>query len=183
MAVRLYPASFREQFGPDMVQLFRDQWREQLTARMRLAFCCKILGDLTSTLVQQHIKERKRVMQNMPKNKLSLGLAVLAIVVSFVGAVAWQLGPAGGAILLICSAVLLAARVVAEWQRPKGEWLRGLAVSILVLLAFSVIMPAWSKVTRSHGWEVSTPLGFVLIIPLFANLLVSAVKPFAKVQE
>src|SRR5262245_35328991 len=121
LLVRLYPARFREHFGDDIVQLARDQWREQSTTGMRLQFVCKILGDLTSSLVQQHIEKQRRNMKSIPKNKLSLRLAVVAITLSFIGAVVWQLGTTVGAILLIGSSILLAARAVTEWQRPRTE--------------------------------------------------------------
>ena len=119
--VRLYPARFRSEFGDDIIQLARDQWREKTTFGMRVVFLFKILGDLTSSLVQQHIEKQRSNMQNMPKNKLSLRLAIAAVALSFVGCVVWQLGTVAGTILLICSSLLLAMRVVAASSRMDAR--------------------------------------------------------------
>jgi hypothetical protein len=182
LSLRLYPACFHREFGDDVVQLARDQWREQTTVSGRIAFICKILGDLTSSLVKQHIEKQRRVMKNMPKNKLSVGLAVLAVAVTFFGLFAGHLGAWVAAIVIIISGILLMARVYAEWQRARSEWVRGLMVTILMLLAFSILMPAWGKVQMSHGSNISPQLGMIMVIPLLLNLAVAVVNPFAKAR-
>ena len=86
MLVRLYPASFRERFGGEMEQLFRDRLRDHAEDGRSLAgHALWMFAETFSGL----IRERASSFRHRHKNVLRLALATLAILL--VPAVAMQM--------------------------------------------------------------------------------------------
>ena len=80
-----YPAEFRREFGNEMLQVFRDSYRDEARAGSLPRFWLRILLDLASTVVKERVdsSQRRGVM-----NRRSDGMALLGcigiIVIAFV---------------------------------------------------------------------------------------------------
>ena len=62
----LYPKAFRDQFGDSMAQLFREQREDVRRAAKPFGMMCfwlRIVGDLGSTVVREHISEVAHLMK------------------------------------------------------------------------------------------------------------------------
>jgi len=79
--LRLYPRRFREEYGADMVQLLRDQYRDESHAR--------VLGraflDLAITIPNQHLEAHMRHAPTSFGPLLFLAIAVAGLAVAVVG--------------------------------------------------------------------------------------------------
>ena len=81
----VYPREFRCEFGPQMLQVFRDCYREEQRTRRPLGsalFWLLTLGDLARTATQEHLDNlrKENSIMNIRKDALAL-LGCLAIIV------------------------------------------------------------------------------------------------------
>lgn len=78
LLVRLYPRSFRDQFGPDLVQLLRDQYREEPAGRV----LARAAVDLAITIPTQHLETTMHRNPNPVVPFLYLAIAVAGVTVA-----------------------------------------------------------------------------------------------------
>lgn len=73
----LYPQAFRAEYRDDLVQLFRDQWRDEPAARV----CVRSVVDLAITIPTEHLEARMNRSSNpiVPVLFLALSVAGLAL--------------------------------------------------------------------------------------------------------
>lgn len=73
----VYPEDFRREFGNQMLQVFRDSYRDEARARSLPSFWLRIVLDLASTAVKERVdsSQRRGVM-----NRRSDGMAVLGCI-------------------------------------------------------------------------------------------------------
>ena len=62
LLLRAYPAEFRDEYGPDALQLVEDRWSHERGAWQRARLCLDLAGDLLAT--QWHVR---RALQPMPR--------------------------------------------------------------------------------------------------------------------
>lgn len=75
--LRLFPAAFREEYGEDMAQLFRDRWREVARARFRdrVGFWARTLQDL----LREAAEERALRARTHPRHRRRGGSGMLDV--------------------------------------------------------------------------------------------------------
>ena len=134
----------------------------------------RALPDIGKTSIQEQIAaiERKQIMKNItainnPTTWLIIGIALGILSVPFIQS-------PGGMVLAIASALAVLARAVVDFSRPSLEWKRILLATVVVMVIYGILMPAWAK----HGTagDGSQVLKLILLACLFANLAVALVK-------
>ena len=143
---RLYPARFRDDYGNDMVSLFRDQCRDEPTSRV----LSRAVVDLAITIPTQHLEAtmRRTIGPLVPIIYLAIALAgvLLAIV-----------GGSNATTAIIGLAIALGAGTIGviSWRRATpvrettltGHWwkflLAGACLIGLVILGAEVGIEAW----------------------------------------
>lgn len=75
--LRLFPADFREEYGEDMAELFRDRWREVARARLRvrIEFWARALDDL----IREAVRERALRTTSRPRRRQRGGSGMLDV--------------------------------------------------------------------------------------------------------
>ncbi len=149
--IRLYPRSFRDEYGPDLVQLLRDQCADEPTWRV----AARALADLVLTVPNQHLEAR---MHRTSDPTLTLTLAYAAgaaagLALALVGGSNTATLVVGGAI-----AVVGATLAIATWRRAAPfrredttdvtrQWWKflvsGTGLTGVVLLAAGLGLEAW----------------------------------------
>ncbi len=79
--LNLYPADHRRDYGPLMLQLFRDQLRDAQRgsgALRRTRLCCRTLLDLIRSAGTEHLNSQRKHLKTMKPSKLSLLLVAVA---------------------------------------------------------------------------------------------------------
>ncbi|HJP91397.1 MAG TPA: hypothetical protein VJ875_05550 [Pyrinomonadaceae bacterium] len=87
MLLAAYPSDFRREYGPSMLQVFRDSYRDALMRQKKLAtvnYWLAILCDLVVTATRQHIENVGKVnsaMNNIRRDLIAvIGCAVIILV-------------------------------------------------------------------------------------------------------
>ena len=134
----------------------------------------RVLPDIGKTSLQEQIAaiERKQIMKNItainnPTTWLIIGIALGILSVPIIQS-------PGGIVLAVASALAILARAVADLFRPSLEWKRILLATVVVMVIYGFLMPAWAK----HGIPGDRPQGLklALLVCLPANLAVALVK-------
>ena len=101
---------------------------------------------------------------NRPTTLLIIGIALGILSVPFIQS-------PGGLLLAVASALAILARAVADLFRPSIQWKRILLATVVVMVLYGFLMPAWAK----HGTagDGSQVLKLTLLACLFANLAVA----------
>ena len=161
--VYLYPRSFRREYGPQMLQLYRDARRDRVASWPQLA------GDLVLTAPRQH---QEAFMNLETTHKLGLaGLVLTTGIVVFL--------VLGGAMFALALALLLAWTLTAYIKQGSARmtggtwWKLGAAGLGLLALIFVVFAPPWPESWRS---AVPEEVGYWTVIfgVIFAIVLVTA---------
>ena len=85
-----YPADFRREYGPSMLQVFRDSARDAATREGKFAtakFWFAILGDLVVSASKQHIENVREVndpMNNMRRDLIAVVGCAVIILTAFI---------------------------------------------------------------------------------------------------
>jgi hypothetical protein len=173
----LYPPAHRRDYGGLMAQLFRDQcrdaYREGRTAGL-MKLWLRVLPDIGRTSIQEQIAaiERKKIMKNItvinnPTTLLIIGIALGILSVPFVQS-------PGGLLLAIASALAILARAIVDLFRPSIEWKRIVLATLVIMVIYGLLMPAWAK--RVVPGDQSPVLKLTFLVCLFANPAVALVK-------
>ncbi len=134
----------------------------------------RVLPDLGKTSLQEQIAaiKRKQIMKNIsvinnPTTWLIVGIALGILSVPFIQS-------PGGMLLAVASALAILARAIVDLFRPSFEWKRILLSTVLIMVIYGLLMPAWAK----HGipGDHAQVLKLTLLLCLFANLAVALVK-------
>ena len=173
----LYPPAHRRDYGGMMAQLFRDQCRDadrEGRSAGLIKLWLRVLPDIGKTSLQEQIAaiERKQIMKNItainnPTTWLIIGIALGILSVPLIQS-------PGGMVLAVASALAILARAVADLFRPSIQWKRILLATVVVMVLYGFLMPAWAK----HGTagDGSQVLKLTLLVCLLANLAVALVK-------
>ena len=83
-----YPSEFRAEYGPLMVQLFRDRYRQEATKHKLalLFYWCAVINDLVVTAVKEHAEKRKgaNFMHSLRRDLVGLSACVVISIAAFV---------------------------------------------------------------------------------------------------
>jgi len=173
----LYPRTHRRDYGGLMAQLFRDQcrdaYREGRSAGL-IKLWLRVLPDIGKTSLQEQIAaiERKEIMKNItvinnPTTWLIIGIALGILSVPIIQS-------PGGIVLAVASALAILARAIVDLFRPSLQWKRILLATVVVMVIYGFLMPAWAN--DGIPGDGSQVLKLTLLACLFANLAVALVK-------
>jgi hypothetical protein len=144
--IRLYPRSFRDEYGADMVQLVRDQSGDEAPWQV----CGRAAIDLAITIPTQHLEAR---MNRTPNHLVPLVYTALAAS----GALLAVVGGTNATMLAIgaCITVTAAALAAIAWRRAgpfrstdrSGAWwklmIAGPCIIATVIVAAGLGVEAW----------------------------------------
>jgi capsular polysaccharide biosynthesis protein len=87
MCLRLYPASFRQRFGPEMLLQFEDEWREAAGRKWRWRFWARMAFDLACSVPRQHLlslqeKTMKKSLLAQPVSFTRLFIVTAVVILS-----------------------------------------------------------------------------------------------------
>lgn len=143
---RLYPARFRDDYGNDMVSLFRDQCRDEPTSRV----LSRAVVDLAITIPTQHLEATMRRTTGPLVPIIYLAIALAGVLLTIVGG-----SNATTAIIGLAIALGAGTIGVISWRRATpvrettltGHWwkflLAGACLIGLVILGAEVGIEAW----------------------------------------
>lgn len=145
--LRLYPQAYRREYGPMMLQLFRDQCRDLCRRGNHGAagFWLWTLADVCRSAFREQLTEQTNHMKNMPPRKLSLILFVVAVGASVFSCYLTSSTPGLALGLAYFSALVLVVRAAVEWVRPSTELVRSLIWGGAGAAVFAFICPQWAK--------------------------------------
>jgi RsiW-degrading membrane proteinase PrsW (M82 family) len=178
----LYPPSHRREYGPQMAQLFRDQYRAALFGdaghrRRSAGLWLEILLDLICSAFREHLTCQINRMKNLPPKTISLILFIIATAAALVS-IKLAILHANPALIvgLICfCAVALLVRAVLEWFRPVQELVRSLLWGATIAIIYALILPVFAKLHlgRNPGLPQFLALSALLngVVPIFRAAL------------
>ena len=144
--VKLYPRHFRNEYGTDMVLLFREQCSDESAWRV----FARVAVDLAITIPSQHLETRMRRTPSPLVPLLYLALSAAGLVVAIAGGT-----NRAGVVIGLCVALGAGVVGVLAWRRaapiqPKslaaGWWkfvVAGPCLIALVIVAAGVGVEAW----------------------------------------
>lgn len=164
--IRLYPTRFRDEYGSDMVSLFRDQCRDEPMSRV----LWRAGVDLAITIPKQHLEARMR-------RASSPLVPIIYLTIALAGALLAVIGGSNAVTAVIGLAIALGAGTIGviAWRRTRPvrevtltrHWwkliLSGPCLVIVVIVAAQLGSDAWflGVVTVLTGFVV-TAVGVVL---------------------
>jgi hypothetical protein len=154
---RLYPKSFRAEYGDDLVTTFSQQLRDERTARVWL----QTIRDLAISIPSQQVEARV----NRPAPQTVAVIATVGTVAALVLAVAAGTGPIVGVFLLIAIVALVVATLSWKAARPASRagvrvanrWRTILTVGVGLLAAVIVVInvpPYNDRELPGAGWAL-----------------------------
>ncbi len=173
LLVRLYPRQFREQYGADMVALFREQCRDESAWSVTV----RSLLDLALTVPSQHLETR---MHKHPTSVVTLGylaVALAGLLVAVVGGTT-SFTLIGGALVALGAGTL----AVLTWRRAApvrestltSQWWKFVVAGPLLIGA--VIVASGLGV---EAWY----LGLVVVFAAISSVLVGLALAVANVAR
>ena len=167
--LRIYPRSFRDEYGPDMVLLLADQLRHEPAARV----WARVAVDLAVTAPARHLEVR---MNRPPESSIP----VLFAVVSVAGALFALIGGAavGMAAVGLVVAVVAGAVAVLAWRRARpvatpsltASWWKFLAGGAAVVVGLAVVTTITGDLA-SPAWALAMIILFSALVSLAAGLV------------
>jgi hypothetical protein len=168
-ATRLYPRRFREAYGPDLVQLFTDQLRDEAAWRVLI----RSAVDLAITVPTRHLEAH---MNRSPTPLVPVLFGALALSSVIVGLVVGS-----PIVLLLCLAVgvsagalgLIAARGnrgLTEPHPTTAHWWKALVAGGGLLAALIAATTATGELPDG-GWLIAMVIGLTSIVLLGAGVV------------
>jgi hypothetical protein len=172
--IRLYPRSFREEFGDDLVQLFADQLADERPARV----VTRTLLDLALSVPQRHLESDMNVTRAAV---LPIVFFVLALSSLTAGLVIGH--PAVLAVCALATLVFLALALVALHRaRPLHEvrtlpsrWWVVLGAGVALLAGLIVVTRATGELPEG-GWFLAMVIGLTSVVLIATGLVLGVVQ-------
>ncbi len=167
----IYPAVYRREYGPLMLQLFRDLRREASRRgkrRDQAALWLRVLGDVGTTAWAEHVSEFRRSIVNKPVEKFgvppSWGIwLIVSAAILAAGLLAKALMSETGQSIFLATAVLITANLVAAIIMEAVTRSGGAILGAMLTLVASVLVPLlW--VDDAAGWLRENPVSGGIII-------------------
>ena len=172
----VYPAAYRREYGPLMLQLFRDLRRDTWRRGKRwdqAVLWLRVLGDVGTTAWAEHVSEFRRSIVNKPVEKFgvppSWGIwLIVSAVILAAGLLTKVLMSETGQSIFLATAVLitanLAAAIIMEVVTRSGGAILG---AMLTLIASVLVPLLW--VDDASGWLRENPIngGIIILIASF----------------
>ncbi len=154
---KLYPTSFRDEYGDDLVAVFAEQLDDEGTGRVWFS----TIHDLIVTVPTQHLE----VHMNRPTPHTVALIATSITVAALILAVIAGTGPVVGVFLLIAVAALVVATLSWKAARTAGElgkatasrWRTFLLIGVALLIAVIVVInvpPYNNRDLPGAGWAL-----------------------------
>ena len=175
----VYPAAHRREYGPLMLQLFRDLRRDTWRRGKRwdqAVLWLRVLGDVGTTAWAEHVSEFRRSIVNKPVEKFgvppSWGIwLIISAVILAAGLLTKVLMSETGQSIFLATAVLITANLVAAIIMEVVTRSGGAILGAMLILVASVLVPLlW--VDNASGWLRENPVSGGIII-LIASIWIA----------
>lgn len=152
--LRVYPRGFRDDYGPDMVQLFTDQLRDERPARV----WARGLIDLAITIPARYLEAHMNRLPNPAVPALFAAISVAGVLFGVVSgsnlgmlAVGLSVAATAGALALLA---WRHARAITAAAPTTAHWWKLLTAGAGVLAAVIVVTTATGEVDGSMWWPM-----------------------------
>jgi hypothetical protein len=173
LAVRLYPRSFREDMGDDLVRLFADQLADERAPRV----VARTVLDLALSVPQRHLESDMHLTR---ASVLPVVFFVLALSALLVGLVVGH-----PVVLGICALVALAcvglalvalrrARPLSELHDLPSRWWVVLTTGVVLFVGLVVATTITGELP-SGGWFLAMVTGLAAIVLMAAGVVLGAI--------
>jgi hypothetical protein len=175
----IYPAAYRREYGPLMLQLFRDLRREASRRgkrRDQAVLWLRVLGDVGTTAWAEHVAEFRRSIMNKPVEKFgvppSWGIwLIVSAAILAAGLLTKVLMSETSQSIFLATAVLITANLVAAIIMEVVTRSGGAILGAMLTLVASVLVPLlW--VDDAAGWLRENPVSGGIII-LIASIWIA----------
>jgi hypothetical protein len=166
--VRLYPKRFRDDFGPDLVQLVADQLDDEPTWRV----ATRSAVDLALTIPARHLEARMHRSSTPVVPLLFAALAVASLVAAATASspivllVSCGVGIAAGSLGLVAA---LRARALTAPVPLSAHWWKVLGGGAALLTALFVVTGVLGDLPDG-GWMVAMTTGLAALLLMAAGL-------------
>ena len=165
---RLYPRTFRDEFGADMVLLFREQLRDEPTWRV----CGRGVLDLVITIPIRHVEvhmSRSRTPALVFLVSLLMASAMFALVEGLLGLVVAALGAA------LAMLIWRHERPAPSQRAAAGRWWKLLAVGAALLATVIAVTTASGELSEP-AWAGAAVTFLVSVSLLGAGVILGLVR-------
>ena len=171
--IRLYPRSFRDEFGDDLVRLFADQLAEEPAPRV----ITRTVLDLALTVPQRHLESDMHVTRSSVVPVVFFVLALASLVVGLVVGHPAVLGICALAALALVALGLLAlhrTRPLSELRTLPSRWWVVLGAGVALLVGLVMVTTATGELPEG-GWFLAMVTGLAAIVLIATGLVLGAV--------
>lgn len=158
-ALRLYPSTFRVDFGDDMVALLEQQLRDE----GRLRVWARVGVDLVITIPSIHVEA------HMKRDSGPVLIIIVAALAVLAGVVGGPMGLAAGAAL---AAVAVAVRVRTRPIGGRTSWWKPASAGAGLLVALVVVTTATGELPE-NGWFLAMAVLFAALGLLATGLVLA----------
>jgi hypothetical protein len=172
-AVRLYPRSFRDEYGDDLVLLLADQLRDEGVPRV----AGRAFVDLVLSVPQRHLESRVPVTRWSALPILFGVLSLSAVIVGLVVGRPLVVGLCLLAALAFGALAVLAARrdrPLADGHPASSNWWKLLAAGVGSMAALIVITTATGELAEGW-WFVAMLVGLASLLLVAAGVVLAVV--------
>jgi hypothetical protein len=172
-AIRLYPRSFRDDFGDDLVQLFADQLADERAARV----VTRTTLDLALSVPQRHLESDMNVTRTSVLPVVFFVLALSSLVVGLVVGHPAVLGACALATLAFLALALVAlhrARPLHEVRSIQSRWWVVFGSGVALLTGLVLVTRATGELPEG-GWFLAMVTGLTAIVLITTGLVLGVV--------
>lgn len=173
LAIRLYPRTFRDEYGDDLVLLLTDQLRNDRAPRVAV----RTAVDLLLTVPQRHLESRMSTTRPSTLPTVLGAVALSVLVVAIVVGHPTVLAGDAAAFLAFGGLALLAAHRDRPFTDPRpwsSRWWHLLATGVVLLAGLVVVTNATGELP-SGGWLVAMTLGLGALLLVAGGVVLGIV--------
>lgn len=166
--IRLYPRSFRDEFGDDLVGLFADQLADERAARV----VTRTILDLALSVPQRHLESDMHLTRTSVLPVVFFALALASLVVGLAVGHPAVLGACALATLAFLGLALVAlhrARPLHEVRSIPSRWWVVLGCGVVLLAGLVVVTRATGELPEG-GWFLAMVTGLTAIVLIATGL-------------
>lgn len=173
LAVRLYPKSFRDEYGDDLVQLLTSQLRDERTVRVLARTATDLLLSLPQRHLESHMHATRSSTLPVAFGAAALSALVVGIVVGHPAVIAGCVASGIG----LGALALLAAhrnRPLSDGHPTSSRWWVVLSAGVLLLVTLIALTTATGELP-SGGWLIAMIVGLTSVLLIAAGLILAIV--------
>jgi hypothetical protein len=173
LTIRLYPRSFRDEFGEDLVQLFADKLADERAPRI----VARTVLDLALSVPQRHLESDMRTARTSILPVIFFVAALSSLVVGLAVGHPAVLGVCAVMSLTFVTLALVAlhrARPLSELRSAPSRWWVALTTGVILLAGLILVTNATGELPEG-GWLLAMITGLTALVLIGTGLVLGIV--------